>query len=100
MLSVFFINICFITETFTLNPNMFSISGENKHFGAPTNPAAPDRVPGGCSSGSAAAVAGGLVDFSLGEFLFCNSIVFPPKPTFPDIRMCNFNNHYGRNLHN
>ncbi|KAL5211136.1 hypothetical protein ABZP36_006759 [Zizania latifolia] len=44
----------------------FSIHGENKHFGTPTNPAAPDRVPGGCSSGSAVAVAGGIVDFALG----------------------------------
>ncbi|XP_072991305.1 translocon at the outer membrane of chloroplasts 64 [Typha latifolia] len=44
----------------------YSINGENKHFGTPTNPAAPERIPGGCSSGSAAAVAGGLVDFSLG----------------------------------
>jgi len=50
-----------------MNIYMLSISGENKHFGAPMNPAAPDRIPGGCSSGSAVAVAGGLVDFSLGE---------------------------------
>jgi amidase len=31
------------------------------------NPRAPDRVPGGSSSGSAAAVAGSLVDFALGS---------------------------------
>jgi hypothetical protein len=31
-----------------------------------SNPKAPGRVPGGSSSGSAAAVAGGLVDFALG----------------------------------
>jgi amidase len=42
------------------------IFGENPHFGTPANPAAPGRVPGGSSSGSAAAVAGGLVDFALG----------------------------------
>lgn len=42
------------------------IFGENPHFGTPVNPAAPGRVPGGSSSGSAAAVAGGLVDFALG----------------------------------
>jgi amidase len=42
------------------------ISGENAHYGTPTNPAAPGRVPGGSSSGSAAAVAAGLVDFALG----------------------------------
>ena len=43
------------------------ILGENAHYGTPINPKAPDRVPGGSSSGSAAAVAGGLVDFALGS---------------------------------
>jgi amidase len=44
----------------------FSPFGENVHYGTPRNPKAPDRVPGGSSSGSASAVAGGLVDFALG----------------------------------
>jgi amidase len=44
----------------------FSLNGENIHYGTPTNPRAPGRIPGGSSSGSAAAVAGGLVDFALG----------------------------------
>jgi len=44
----------------------YSLSGENIHYGTPVNSAAPDRIPGGSSNGSAAAVAGGLVDFSLG----------------------------------
>lgn len=44
----------------------YSLMGENAHYGTPVNPAAPERVPGGSSSGSAAAVAGGLVDFALG----------------------------------
>jgi amidase len=43
------------------------IFGENAHYGTPVNPRAPGRVPGGSSSGSAAAVAGGLVDFALGS---------------------------------
>ena len=43
------------------------IFGENPHYGTPVNPAAPERVPGGSSSGSASAVAGGLVDFALGS---------------------------------
>lgn len=43
------------------------IFGENVHYGTPLNPRAPDRVPGGSSSGSASAVAGGLVDFALGS---------------------------------
>jgi amidase len=44
----------------------YSLNGENVHYGTPTNPSAPGRIPGGSSSGSAAAVAGGLVDFALG----------------------------------
>lgn len=44
----------------------FSLDGENAHYGTPLNPSCPDRIPGGSSSGSAAAVAGGLVDFALG----------------------------------
>ena len=43
------------------------IFGENVHYGTPVNPKAPGRVPGGSSSGSASAVAGGLVDFALGS---------------------------------
>jgi amidase len=43
------------------------IFGENAHYGTPENPRAPSRVPGGSSSGSASAVAGGLVDFALGS---------------------------------
>jgi amidase len=45
----------------------WSLYGANAHFGTPTNPAAPDRVPGGSSSGSASAVAAGLCDFALGS---------------------------------
>ena len=44
----------------------FSLNGENIHYGTPINPAAPDRIPGGSSSGSASATAGRLVDFALG----------------------------------
>jgi amidase len=42
------------------------ILGENPHHGTPLNSRAPDRVPGGSSSGSAAAVAAGLCDTALG----------------------------------
>lgn len=45
---------------------MFSLNGENVHYGTPVNPKAPDRIPGGSSSGSAAAVSAGLADFALG----------------------------------
>jgi amidase len=44
----------------------YSLNGENVHYGTPVNPKAPGRIPGGSSSGSAAAVAGGLVEFALG----------------------------------
>jgi amidase len=44
----------------------FSLTGDNAHYGAPLNPAAPDHFAGGSSAGSAAAVAGGAVDFALG----------------------------------
>src|SRR5262252_4073731 len=42
------------------------IVGENAFYGTPVNPRAPGRVPGGSSSGSAAAVAGGRCDTALG----------------------------------
>ena len=43
----------------------FSLHGDNVHYGTPLNSAAPESVPGGSSSGSAAAVAARLVDFAL-----------------------------------
>ncbi len=45
----------------------FSLMGQNAHFPHPINPAAPERVTGGSSSGSAAAVAGGLADIAIGS---------------------------------
>lgn len=45
----------------------YSLNGENAHYGTPQNVNAPGRIPGGSSSGSAAAVAGRLVDFALGS---------------------------------
>lgn len=44
----------------------FSLEGENDHYGTPVNPRAPDRLPGGSSSGSAVAVAADLADLGLG----------------------------------
>ncbi|KAI5562138.1 hypothetical protein BDE02_15G034300 [Populus trichocarpa] len=66
----------------------YSITGENKHYGTPTNPVEPARVPGGSSSGAAVAVAANLVDFSLGVDTvggvrvpagFCGIIGFRPS---------------------
>jgi len=45
---------------------MYSINGENVHYGTPMNPKAPGRIPGGSSSGSAVAVSAGLTDFAIG----------------------------------
>ncbi|WP_423793140.1 Asp-tRNA(Asn)/Glu-tRNA(Gln) amidotransferase subunit GatA [Methanocaldococcus indicus] len=42
-------------------------SGETSYFGPTKNPKAKDRIPGGSSSGSAAAVAADLCDFALGS---------------------------------
>lgn len=44
----------------------YSLHGDNAHYGTPINSAAPERVTGGSSSGSCAAVAAHLVDFALG----------------------------------
>jgi amidase len=44
----------------------FSMNGQNAHFGSPINGAAPDRISGGSSSGSASAVSNRLCDFALG----------------------------------
>ncbi|HEY4005867.1 MAG TPA: amidase [Pseudonocardia sp.] len=44
----------------------YSLAGTNFHYGTPVNPAAPDRIPGGSSSGPASAVASGHADIGLG----------------------------------
>ena len=44
----------------------FSLTGTNAHYGTPPNAAAPGRVPGGSTSGPAAALAAGEADLGLG----------------------------------
>lgn len=44
----------------------YSLTGGNGCFGMPVNPAAPDRIPGGSTSGPAVAVARGAADIGLG----------------------------------
>ncbi len=55
----------FVGKTIT-DELAFSMNGKNAHFGTPVNGRAPDRIPGGSSSGSAAVVSHGLCDFALG----------------------------------
>lgn len=45
----------------------YSIAGVNHHYGTPQNTHAPGCIPGGSSSGSAAAVAAGMCDFAVGS---------------------------------
>jgi amidase len=45
----------------------FSVSGANAHYGTPVNTRAPGRLPGGSSSGSAAAVGANIADLALGS---------------------------------
>jgi amidase len=49
------------------NEMAYSMSGKNAHYGTPRNGGAPDRIPGGSSSGSASAVSNGLCDFAMGS---------------------------------
>ena len=55
----------FVGKTIT-DELAYSMNGQNAHFGSPLNSAAPERITGGSSSGSAAAVAARLCDFALG----------------------------------
>ena len=55
----------FVGKTIT-DELAFSLNGKNAHFGTPVNGAAPERIPGGSSSGSASAVSNGRCDFALG----------------------------------
>jgi amidase len=56
----------FVGKTIT-DELAFSLNGKNAHFGTPVNGGAPDRIPGGSSSGSASAVSNRLCDFALGS---------------------------------
>jgi amidase len=56
----------FVGKTIT-DELAFSMNGQNAHFGSPINGAAPDRIAGGSSSGSASAVSNHLCDFALGS---------------------------------
>jgi amidase len=55
----------FVGKTIT-DELAFSLNGKNAHFGSPINGAAKNRITGGSSCGSAAAVSHGLCDVALG----------------------------------
>ena len=57
---------CRIVGKTNLHEFAYGVTGINDWTGTALNTRFPDRVPGGSSSGSAAAVAAGLVDFAIG----------------------------------
>ncbi|KTT05088.1 glutamyl-tRNA amidotransferase [Pseudomonas oryzihabitans] len=78
-----------LTAKVSLHELAFGTTGLNRYQGTPVNPRFPALIPGGSSSGSAAAVAAGLADFSLGtdtggsvRIPACCCGIFGLKPTF------------------
>jgi amidase len=57
---------CLIIGKANMHELAYGVTGINHWTGTPPNPQFPQFVPGGSSSGSAAAVAAGLVDFAIG----------------------------------
>ncbi|MDD2047694.1 amidase [Pseudomonas putida] len=80
---------CRITGKTSLHELAFGTTGINHYTGTAVNPRFPALIPGGSSSGSAAAVAAGLADFSLGtdtggsvRVPACCCGIFGFKPSF------------------
>ena len=80
---------CRLTAKVNLHELAFGTTGVNHWTGTVLNPRFPELIPGGSSSGSAAAVAAGLADFSIGtdtggsiRVPACCCGVYGLKPTF------------------
>ncbi|MFD2236562.1 amidase [Aureimonas populi] len=80
---------CAILGTANMHELAFGVTGVNAFLGTPVNPNWPARIPGGSSSGSAALVAPGTCDFTVGtdtggsvRMPACCCGVFGLKPTF------------------
>ena len=58
---------CVVIGKANLHEWAFGVTSSNPHYGAVRNPHDPERIPGGSSGGSAAAVAAGLCDWAVGS---------------------------------
>src|ERR1700694_3766060 len=75
----------------------YGITSVNPHYGTVPNPAAPGRMAGGTSGGSAAALAAGLADAALGTdsggsiripAACCGIVGFQPRYGLGSLRSC------------
>src|SRR5215831_16479615 len=78
---------CVVIGKTNLHEWAFGVTSQNPHHGGVRNPRAPDRIPGGSSGGSAAAVAADLCDWAIGSDTggsiripasFCGVVGFKP----------------------
>jgi aspartyl-tRNA(Asn)/glutamyl-tRNA(Gln) amidotransferase subunit A len=78
---------CVMIGKANLHEWAFGVDSQNPHFGGVRNPRARDRIPGGSSGGSGAAVAAGLCDWAVGSDTggsirvpagFCGVVGFKP----------------------
>src|SRR5437868_10914537 len=58
---------CVVVGKTNLHEWAFGITSNNPHHGAVRNPRDPERIPGGSSGGSAAAVVAGMCDWAVGS---------------------------------
>ncbi|HKF78812.1 MAG TPA: amidase [Candidatus Dormibacteraeota bacterium] len=85
---------CVVVGKTNLHEWAFGVTSQNPHYGGVRNPRALDRLPGGSSGGSAAAVAAGLCDWAVGSdtggsiripAAFCGVVGFKPTVGTVDV---------------